>query len=67
MTAHRAYFTMDESGAAVFERSNDVIVVPADLAKLLPLEGDMVSEPMTDAHWEKLRTIVKEHKEAGDE
>ena len=62
MTNHRASFTMDESGVAVFERNQDVLVVPAGLAKHVPMV-DSISDPMTDEHWERLRDIVKRYKE----
>lgn len=58
----RASFTIDESGVAVFERNNDVIVVPAGLAMFVPMD-DAISEPMPDETWERLRDIVKRHKD----
>lgn len=47
----RAYYTKDESGIAVFERGNDVIVVPVDAANLL-------LRHVTDESWEELREIL---------
>lgn len=60
-----ASFTMDEFGVAVFERNNDVIVVPAYLADLLPMKNG-ISNPMSDEAWEILRDIVKQHKKEND-